>query len=119
MQIHVDNLNGELLPGAFANINLQLSGDTAVMSVPASALIFGKDGLHVATVDADNRIVLKPVTIMRDLGKTVELASGLAPGDRVIESPPDGIADGESVRIGHAMSKPNGTNGASSASKGL
>jgi RND family efflux transporter MFP subunit len=119
MQIHVDNLNGELLPGAFANINFQLPGDTAVMSLPASALIFGKNGLHVATVDADNRIVLKPVTIMRDLGKTVELASGLAPGDRVIESPPDGIADGESVRIGHAVSKRNGTNGASSASKGL
>jgi RND family efflux transporter MFP subunit len=125
MQIHIDNVNGELLPGGFANINFQLPGDTAVMSVPASALIFGKAGLHVATVDADNRVVLNPVTIMRDLGKAVELASGLAPGDRVIESPPDGIANGDSVRISHPMSKPgrthgtNGTNGVSSGSKGI
>jgi RND family efflux transporter MFP subunit len=125
MQIHIDNVNGELLPGGFANINFQLPGDTAVMSVPASALIFGKAGLHVATVDANNRVVLNPVTIMRDLGKAVELASGLAPGDRVIESPPDGIANGDSVRISHPMSKPggtpgtNGTNGVSSGSKGI
>lgn len=119
MQIHVDNADGELLPGAFANINFQLPGDETVMSVPASALMFDKAGLRVATVDANNRIVLKTVTIMRDLGKTVELASGLVPGDRVIESPPDGIADGDGVRISHAAGKPDRINGAPSGGKGF
>lgn len=117
MQIHVDNADGELLPGAFANINFQSPGDETVMSAPASALMFDKAGLRVSTVDANNRIVLKTVTIMRDLGKTIELASGLVPGDRVIESPPDGIADGDGVRISHAAGKPDRTNGPPSGGK--
>ena len=53
---------------------------------------------------ADNRVVLKPVSIERDLGSVVELASGLAPSDRVIENPPDGISDGATVRLAGAPS---------------
>ncbi len=72
--------------------------DTAI-NVPASALIFDQSGLRIATVGADDRVVLKSVTISRDLGKEVEIASGLAADDRVIASPPDGIASGDLVRI--------------------
>ena len=53
-------------------------------------------------VGADGKVVLKPVTIARDLGKVIEVASGLQPDDRVIESPPDSIADGDPVRIAKA-----------------
>jgi len=59
----------------------------------ASALIFDQNGLRVATVDAGDRIVLKKVTISRDLGKEVEIGAGLTATDRVIASPPDGIAE--------------------------
>ena len=95
MQILVDNANGELLPGAFANISFDLPHNFEVLSVPASALMFDKAGLRVATVGPDSRVMLKTVTIMRDLGKLIELSSGLAPDDRVIETPPDGIAEGD------------------------
>jgi len=61
--------------------------------------------LSVATVGADNRVTLKPVTISRDLGKLIEIGSGLAATDRVIESPPDGIASGAEVRIAAAAPK--------------
>ncbi|HEY9380161.1 MAG TPA: efflux RND transporter periplasmic adaptor subunit, partial [Burkholderiales bacterium] len=77
MQILVDNAAGELLPGAFANVSFDLPHDVEVLSVPASALMFDKAGLRVATVGADNKVVLKTVTIMRDLGKIIELGSGL------------------------------------------
>jgi hypothetical protein len=50
-------------------------------------------------VDANNRVLLKPVSIERDLGTVVELASGLSPNDRVIQNPPDGIASGTQVRL--------------------
>ncbi len=99
MQLAVDNANGELLPGGFANVSLDLPRTAAMLSVPASALMFDKSGLRVATVGADDKIKLKNVTIARDLGKTIQLGSGLEPGDRVIESPPDGISDGDIVRI--------------------
>ena len=69
------------------------------LSVPASALIFNAHGLAVATVGADHRVRLKPVTITRDLGKLIEIGSGLDAAARVIESPPDGIGNGVEVQI--------------------
>jgi RND family efflux transporter MFP subunit len=99
MQLVVDNTAGELMTGAFANVSLDLAAPEIALNVPASALIFDSDGLKVATVDGANRVVLKTVTIARDMGRTVEIGSGLAAEDRVIESPQDGIASGDEVRI--------------------
>ena len=99
MQIIVDNAAGEMMPGDYASIHLQLAAAAHALSVPSSALIFDAKGLSVATVDAGNRVLLKPVSIQRDLGTVVELSSGLAPSDRVIENPPDGIDNGALVRL--------------------
>jgi len=102
MQIIVDNAAGELLPGGYASIHLQIAGVPNVLSVPSSALIFDAKGLSIATVGADDRVLLKPVSLQRDLGAVVELASGLAPNDQVIQNPPDGIGNGDQVRIARA-----------------
>jgi RND family efflux transporter MFP subunit len=99
MQLLVDNSAGELLTGAFVNVRLELAHPEIAINVPASALIIGQDGVRIATLGADDRVVLKPVTIARDLGKVVEIASGLGADDRVIDSPPDGIASGDQVRV--------------------
>ena len=76
-----------------------LQRDAVPLHIPASALIFNQDGLRVATVGPDDKVLFKTVTIARDLGKDIELASGLAPDDRVIIAPPDGLADGDQVRV--------------------
>ncbi|MBO9663366.1 efflux RND transporter periplasmic adaptor subunit [Dokdonella sp.] len=102
MQLNVDNVAGDLLPGGFANVRLDLKGEAGALSVPGSALIINAKGVSVATVDADDKVVVKPVTIARDLGKVVEIGSGLAPTDRVIENPPDGVVTGTQVRIAEA-----------------
>jgi RND family efflux transporter MFP subunit len=102
MQLAVDNASGELMTGAFANVRLELPTPERAINVPASALIFNQSGLRVATVGADDRVVLKPVTIARDLGKEIEIASGLSAEDRIITTPPDGIASGDQVRVAGA-----------------
>jgi RND family efflux transporter MFP subunit len=102
MQIIIDNRAGELLPGDYASIHLQIAGAAHVLSVPSSALIFDAKGLSVATVDANTRVLLKPVSIERDLGAVVELAAGLSPTDRVIQNPLDGITTGTEVRLAEA-----------------
>lgn len=107
MQLAVDNANGELLPGGFADVSLDLPRNGGSLNIPASALMFDKGGLRIATVGTDNKVVLKTVTIKRDLGKLIELGSGLATGDRVIESPPDGVADGDVVRIAEGRKTAN------------
>jgi RND family efflux transporter MFP subunit len=107
VQLGVDNPAGQLLPGAFANVHFDLPLASADLSVPASALIFDHSGVRVATVGADNRIAFKAVGIARDLGDVVQIASGLAASDRIVDSPPDGIGTGDQVRIATAA-----TNGA-------
>ena len=105
IQLSADNPNTELLPGEFANVSFELAGVSTGLSVPPSALIFTKAGLRVATVSADNKVVLKTVVIGRDYGNKVELSSGLESTDRVIESPPDGVTDGDLVQIAVAEPK--------------
>lgn len=106
MLLVVDNKAGELMTGAFANVHLEITGPENAVNIPASALIFDQSGLRVATVGPDDRVVLKTVTISRDLGRDVEIGSGLAADDRVITTPPDGIAAGEEVRIAGDPAKP-------------
>jgi membrane fusion protein (multidrug efflux system) len=106
MQLALDNSKSELMPGGYANVRLSLQRDTVPLHIPASALIFNQNGLRVATVGTDDKVLFKPVTIARDLGREIELGSGLSPEDRVIVAPPDGIADGDQVRIASAKAKP-------------
>src|ERR1700726_3867573 len=99
MRLGLDNTGGELMPGGYANARLSLQRDTVPLHIPASALIFNQNGLRVATVGADDKVLFKAVTIARDLGRDIELASGISPDDRIIVAPPDGIADGDQVRV--------------------
>ncbi len=99
VQLAVDNAAGELLPGGYANVSLDLPSNKTALSVTASALIFDQAGLRVATVDADNKVILKTIVIARDFGKTIELHSGVDATDRVIENPPDGIKNGDPVNV--------------------
>jgi RND family efflux transporter MFP subunit len=99
MQIIVDNSAGEMMPGDYASIHLQAAPAANVLSVPSSALIFDAKGLSIATVGGDDKVVVKPVAIVRDLGTVIEIASGIGSSDRVIQNPPDGIASGELVHV--------------------
>jgi RND family efflux transporter MFP subunit len=116
MLLVVDNAAGQLMTGDFANVSFELPHPEVAINVPASALIFNQSGLFVATVGSDNRILLKPITIARDLGKAVEIGSGITADDRVIESPPDGIAQGDKVRIAGAGGGNDGPNAATAPS---
>jgi RND family efflux transporter MFP subunit len=109
VQLAVDNPRGELLPGAFATVQFDqaTAGNAAAgapVTIPPGALIMGRNGVQVATLDANNRVRIRKVAIARDLGNVVELGDGVTRADRIIDSPPDGIADGDTVRV--AETKP-------------
>lgn len=99
VQLVVDNPGGELLPGSFANVRFDLPADAGAVTVPPGALIVGKNGVQVATLDAANHAHIRNVTIARDLGTVVQLAGGVSRGERIIDSPPDGLAEGDTVRV--------------------
>lgn len=100
IQFIVENPDGLLLPGGFVNASIAQQGATStLLQIPSSALLFDKDGLRVATVDHNNHVVFKTVTIARDEGKVININSGLANTDRVITNPPDGLVNGDAVSI--------------------
>jgi hypothetical protein len=71
-------------------------------------LIFNRSGLQVAIVDRENRIVIKPIKISRDLGSEVEIASGIGAEDRIVINPPDGVVTGDQVRVAGEAGTPGG-----------
>lgn len=99
MQLKLDNASGELRPGSYADVTLNLTSENNLLTIPSSALIFNRDGLSVATVDDEDRLRFKKVTIARDLGREIEIASGLSAQDRIVVTPADGVTDGDRVRI--------------------
>jgi membrane fusion protein, multidrug efflux system len=106
MQLGLDNEKGELMPGGYANVRMSLAREGLPLHIPASALIFNQSGLRVATVGSDDKVLFKTVTIARDLGRDIELGSGLSPDDRVIVAPPDGMSDGDQVRVASPKGAP-------------
>ncbi len=106
MQLALDNAAGELMPGGYATVRMSLQRDGVPLNIPSSALVFDQKGLRVATVGPDDRVVFKTVKIARDLGRDIELASGVSLDDRIINAPPDGIADGDQVRVVSTKGRP-------------
>lgn len=99
VEFEVDNAQGLLKPGEYAQVNLGLPSTGAMLRLPSSALMFRAQGLEVATVGPDNRIVMKPITVATDLGTQVIVGSGLTAADRVVNNPPDSLSAGDRVRV--------------------
>jgi RND family efflux transporter MFP subunit len=108
VQLQVDNAAHLLLPGSFVTLHFALPAPGGAMRIPASALVFDEHGLRVATIDSHDEVRFKPVAIEQDLGKAVEIGSGLSSSDRVIDTPPDGLSEGDRVHVA-----PNGVEAAS------
>jgi multidrug efflux pump subunit AcrA (membrane-fusion protein) len=69
-------------------------------------LITRGQGIQVAVVAADNTVHLRTVEVGRDYGNTVEILSGLRPGEQVIDNPPDAVSEGMTVQVAAAPSAP-------------
>jgi RND family efflux transporter MFP subunit len=116
VEVDVDNRNGELLPGAYAQVHFALGAGAAPFTLPGNALLFRPDGVKVATVDAQRKVKLLPVSLGTDFGTRVAIASGLRGDEQVILNPQDSIVDGAPVRI--VPRKVEGEQGASGAAAG-
>jgi membrane fusion protein, multidrug efflux system len=97
-ELTVDNLNHALWPGTYVDVTFQVPSDPKVLTMPEQALIFRAAGTQVAVVDANNRVHLRDITLGQNLGQTVQVTSGLSPSDRLVNNPPAGLLDGETVQ---------------------
>jgi RND family efflux transporter MFP subunit len=96
-EIDVPNPDGALDPGIYCTVELHIPRKVPSLTVPADAIIFNADGLHVAVLENGTARFHK-VTVTRDMGTSVEVSDGLKPGDQVILNPPVDLADGGRVQ---------------------
>jgi RND family efflux transporter MFP subunit len=99
VELHASNPDGVLQPGTYAQVRFNVKPNPNILTIPATALIFQEAGMQVAVVGPGNRAQLKAVTLGRNFGTDVEVLNGLSPSDRVINSPPDSLTDGEVVSV--------------------
>src|ERR1700734_2492614 len=106
VELQADNPAGKLWPGAFAEVHFHIPADPNTLSIPLTALVFGAQGMRVAALDAEGKVALKPVVVGRNLGNRVDIQSGLAPSDRLVDSPLESTQTGDAVNIANADAKP-------------
>jgi RND family efflux transporter MFP subunit len=119
IELEVDNREGTLLPGGYTEVHLKIPAPTETVHLPVNTLLFRADGMEVATVDANSRALLKPISIGRDYGKEVEVKFGIAPDELIIVNPPDSLVTGQPVRIaGPQNNKQENKNGGEKPANG-
>ncbi len=98
VEVDVNNRNGKLLPGAYVFVHFKIPEESRRLSIPSNTLLFRAQGLEVGIV-RDGHVHLQPITIGRDNGRSVEVATGLSPNDKIILDPSDSLSEGEAVEI--------------------
>jgi membrane fusion protein (multidrug efflux system) len=99
VELQADNPDNKLWPGAFAEVHFHIPADPNTLTVPLTALYFGAKGMQVAALDADDKVALKPVVVGRNFGTKVQIESGLAMSDRLVDSPLESIQTGDKVTV--------------------
>jgi RND family efflux transporter MFP subunit len=102
VELQADNAAGKFFGGSYCNVHFEIPSDANLVKLPSTALVTGNQGTQVAVLDSNNKVVLKNVQLGRDLGDSVEITAGLSASDRVINSPPETLAAGDTVRVAAA-----------------
>lgn len=98
-EVDVPNKDGRLLRGSFGEVHFAPKINAQKVTVPVNAMLFRQEGAQVAVVGADNKVQLRPITIGRDYGTTLEILGGVSLEDRIIINPSDSLENGQKVNI--------------------
>lgn len=98
-EVDVPNPDGRLLPGSYGELHFKPAVNVAKVILPINAMLFRQEGARVAVVGPDNKVELRPITIGRDYGATLEILGGVTVEDRIIINPSDSLEEGQVVHI--------------------
>jgi len=98
-EVDVPNRTGQLLPGGYAQVHLEVKVVGARLQVPVNALLFRSEGMRAVVIDANHKTHLKPLTIGRDYGTTLEVLNGLDANDWIVVNPADSLEEGQDVHV--------------------
>jgi RND family efflux transporter MFP subunit len=98
-ELQIPNETGQLLPGAYALITLEVRDKAGILTIPSNALLFRSEGTTVGVVDANGRVEIRKITTNLNLGEKLEISQGLSEADQVIVNPSDSLANGMAAKI--------------------
>jgi RND family efflux transporter MFP subunit len=98
-EVDVPNKSGQLLPGGYAQVHLEVKVTGARLQVPVNALLFRSEGLRAVVIDDNHKTHLQALTIGRDYGTTLEVLQGLKAADWIVLNPADSLDDGVQVNV--------------------
>jgi membrane fusion protein, multidrug efflux system len=98
-EVDVPNRDGHLLPGSFGEVHFAVGTNVNKVTVPVNAMLFRSEGPQVAVIGSDNKVRLRPISIGRDYGTTLEILGGVSSTDRVVVNPPDSLEEGQQVNV--------------------
>jgi RND family efflux transporter MFP subunit len=98
-EVDVPNKDGKLLPGSFGQVHFATGTSIPRITIPVNAMLFRAEGPRVAVVDKDNKVHLRPISIGRDFGATLEILGGLDVSDQIVINPSDSIEEGQKVHV--------------------
>ena len=97
-EIDVPNADGELSPGMYSTVELQIPRKAPSLIVPDAAVVFDAQGVYVFLVE--NGVARQhQITEIRDLGTEMEVSEGVKAGDLAVVNPPVDLEDGKKVKI--------------------
>jgi len=108
VELQLDNADGRIKSGDYAQVTFRLASAANTLRIPVTAIQYRHNGPVVAIVGADSHVTIRPVVLARDLGSSVEIGAGLSPADRVVDNPPESLAQGDLVRIAGASAQKAG-----------
>jgi multidrug efflux pump subunit AcrA (membrane-fusion protein) len=98
-EVQVPNPDGALMPGMYVQAVLAFPVPHRVVEIPATALFSDAQGLRVGIVDAQQKLRLVAITVERDTGSTLQIATGLSGDERVVKIAVPGLVDGDSLEV--------------------
>jgi RND family efflux transporter MFP subunit len=102
VELQADNAAGKFFAGSYCNVQFEIPADANLVRIPSTVLVTGNQGTQVATLDSNDKVVLKRVRLGRDFGDSVEVIAGLSPSDRIINNPPETLTAGATVHVAAA-----------------
>jgi RND family efflux transporter MFP subunit len=98
-EVDVPNRSGDLLPGGYAQVHLEIKVSGTRLQVPVNALLFRSEGLRAVVVDGSHKVHLQALSIGRDYGTSLEVLQGLKPDDWIVLNPPDSVFENQQVNV--------------------
>jgi multidrug efflux system membrane fusion protein len=96
------NTHRRLWPGQFVNVRVLTQMQRQVLTIPASALERGPDGLFTYVVQADSTVAVAQLTAGEPTGGVVVVQKGLKAGDKVVASNQYRLQPGARIRANGA-----------------